>query len=490
MSGFNDGNDSFRIMGLGHVNHHHHPSGMVMPVVSSGSPSTASPASQVSFTLSDPNSPAKMEEKPKRMYKRFRNSFIYFVNDRRKRRSPEELTIGHREFISRMGEEWKGMTDGDKKPYVEMAEEDRKRYEDDVKKYGKIPPNPPKEHPHSLSPPDNGADPRNMMMGQALPTGMAQFAMYNSMAPFNGSLPNYAFPGSYMKMLPANGVPQMVNGIHRGNVTTPQAPTVSFPQELPNYQYRPDYHSSWSYPTNTAQTAPGGMSVATNGGTPPAGTNFFDPSASQSHGIVTANRSSAQLPGLSSHVVRTNPVYDKTHHSLVGAGSSTSLYPFPMHQMGHPQVQPAQRRSPMHLTHYPSHHPTARTSVGHHPGVEDAAARAMGTACNSSSTLCSSYESQPHANSPGNQGQGHAHSVSTDLSGHLSRKHTLSDTQSSDSSPQTTTPQDYGRSGLNSAWNLGSNANLHLGHSATGEMGNVDLDNQLNMILQNTMTTL
>ncbi|RKP37899.1 hypothetical protein BJ085DRAFT_3818, partial [Dimargaris cristalligena] len=66
--------------------------------------------------------------------KRFRNSFIYFVNDRRKRRTEDELAIGHREFISRMGEEWKQLNEDDKRPFVVMAEEDRKRYEDDVKK--------------------------------------------------------------------------------------------------------------------------------------------------------------------------------------------------------------------------------------------------------------------------------------------------------------------------------------------------------------------
>ncbi|KAJ1993570.1 hypothetical protein H4R33_000630 [Dimargaris cristalligena] len=145
MNSFMDLSENFRMATMSGMDS---PSGMALPAMSNGSSSTASPTSQVSFTLVDPHSPVKNEEKPKRIYKRFRNSFIYFVNDRRKRRTEDELAIGHREFISRMGEEWKQLNEDDKRPFVVMAEEDRKRYEDDVKKYGKIPPNPPKEQSH------------------------------------------------------------------------------------------------------------------------------------------------------------------------------------------------------------------------------------------------------------------------------------------------------------------------------------------------------
>ncbi|KAJ2669041.1 hypothetical protein GGI25_006277 [Coemansia spiralis] len=82
--------------------------------------------------------------KPKRPvapYKRFRNSFIFFANERRKqwkREHPEVSKIQNRGFIQDMSKVWNSMTAKEKAPYMKMAEDDKLRYEADVKKYGPL----------------------------------------------------------------------------------------------------------------------------------------------------------------------------------------------------------------------------------------------------------------------------------------------------------------------------------------------------------------
>ncbi|KAJ2234759.1 hypothetical protein IWW45_003158, partial [Coemansia sp. RSA 485] len=85
--------------------------------------------------------------KPKKVaapYKRFRNSFIFFANERRKqwkREHPEVSKIQNRGFIQDMSKVWNNMTVDEKAPYIKMAEEDKVRYEADVKKFGPLPNN-------------------------------------------------------------------------------------------------------------------------------------------------------------------------------------------------------------------------------------------------------------------------------------------------------------------------------------------------------------
>ncbi|KAJ1847179.1 hypothetical protein LPJ70_001674, partial [Coemansia sp. RSA 2708] len=81
-------------------------------------------------------------KKPKAPYKRFRNSFIFFANERRKqwrREHPEVTKIQNRGFIQEMSKVWNSMTNEEKAPYASMADEDKLRYEADVKKYGPLP---------------------------------------------------------------------------------------------------------------------------------------------------------------------------------------------------------------------------------------------------------------------------------------------------------------------------------------------------------------
>ncbi|PIA18636.1 hypothetical protein COEREDRAFT_85099 [Coemansia reversa NRRL 1564] len=80
-------------------------------------------------------------KKPKGLYKRFRNSFIFFANERRKqwrREHPEETKIQNRDFIQDMSKVWNTMSSEEKAPYIKMADKDKLRYEEDVRKYGPL----------------------------------------------------------------------------------------------------------------------------------------------------------------------------------------------------------------------------------------------------------------------------------------------------------------------------------------------------------------
>ncbi|KAJ1720082.1 hypothetical protein LPJ53_005251, partial [Coemansia erecta] len=91
-------------------------------------PSSAGPGS----TQPKPRAPRN-----KSKFKRFRNAFIYFVNDQRNKVDDETKKLKNREFLQLMSARWKKMPEDERKPYVDMAEEDKKRFESDVKKYGK-----------------------------------------------------------------------------------------------------------------------------------------------------------------------------------------------------------------------------------------------------------------------------------------------------------------------------------------------------------------
>ncbi|KAJ2382521.1 hypothetical protein GGI05_005627, partial [Coemansia sp. RSA 2603] len=49
----------------------------------------------------------------------------------------ETKKLKNREFLQLMSARWKKMPEDERRPYIDMAEEDKKRFEDDVKKYGK-----------------------------------------------------------------------------------------------------------------------------------------------------------------------------------------------------------------------------------------------------------------------------------------------------------------------------------------------------------------
>ncbi|KAJ2506533.1 hypothetical protein GGI11_006635 [Coemansia sp. RSA 2049] len=114
-------------------------------------------------------------------YKRFRNSFIFFANERRKqwkREHPEVTKIQNRGFIQGMSKVWNGMSAEEKEPYMRMAEEDKLRYEEDVKKYGPLPTGTP-----SSSTISSGAGTATSTTPTGLP--MAQVTISTTEGPLN-----------------------------------------------------------------------------------------------------------------------------------------------------------------------------------------------------------------------------------------------------------------------------------------------------------------
>ncbi|KAJ2504554.1 hypothetical protein IWW47_002475, partial [Coemansia sp. RSA 2052] len=97
---------------------------------------TATPTSGVSGAARSIKAPAP--------YKRFRNSFIFFANERRKQwklERPKKSKLQNRGFIQEMSKTWSTMSSEEKAPYIKMADEDKLRYEADVVKHGPLPTN-------------------------------------------------------------------------------------------------------------------------------------------------------------------------------------------------------------------------------------------------------------------------------------------------------------------------------------------------------------
>ncbi|KAJ2743565.1 hypothetical protein GGI20_003647 [Coemansia sp. BCRC 34301] len=88
--------------------------------------------------LSSTQAPTKSRPpRNKSKFKRFRNAFIFFVNDQRPKVDDEAKRLKNREFLQLMSARWKGMSESERSPYVKLAEDDKKRFNEDVKKYGK-----------------------------------------------------------------------------------------------------------------------------------------------------------------------------------------------------------------------------------------------------------------------------------------------------------------------------------------------------------------
>ncbi|KAI8870688.1 hypothetical protein GQ42DRAFT_155128 [Ramicandelaber brevisporus] len=92
----------------------------------------------------------QQQHSPANVFKRFRNAFIFYVNEQRRIRSDDALTK-NRDFLKMMSAEWKVMTELEKQPYYQMAQEDRERYENDQSRHGRFVPKPRGTHvkPHA-----------------------------------------------------------------------------------------------------------------------------------------------------------------------------------------------------------------------------------------------------------------------------------------------------------------------------------------------------
>ena len=67
--------------------------------------------------------------------KRGRSAYIFFCGEKREEVKQKNPKISNTEILSEMGKMWKVLNDKKKKPYVEMAEADKKRYEEEMKNY-------------------------------------------------------------------------------------------------------------------------------------------------------------------------------------------------------------------------------------------------------------------------------------------------------------------------------------------------------------------
>jgi len=66
--------------------------------------------------------------------KRGRSSYIYFCGEKRGEVKKKNPKISNTEILSELGKMWKALSDKKKKPYTEMAEADKKRYEEEKSK--------------------------------------------------------------------------------------------------------------------------------------------------------------------------------------------------------------------------------------------------------------------------------------------------------------------------------------------------------------------
>ncbi|KAJ1729963.1 hypothetical protein LPJ61_003271, partial [Coemansia biformis] len=72
-------------------------------------------------------------------FKRFRNAFIYYVNDQRQVDKVDEdvRRLKNREFLQLMSAQWKSLPLAKRQPYMRLAEEDKRRFNEDVMRFGK-----------------------------------------------------------------------------------------------------------------------------------------------------------------------------------------------------------------------------------------------------------------------------------------------------------------------------------------------------------------
>lgn len=65
------------------------------------------------------------ENKPKRAWP----PFFFFQKDKRETLQKENPDKNHKQIVALLGEEWRKLSDEQKKPYVEKSSADQKRYE-------------------------------------------------------------------------------------------------------------------------------------------------------------------------------------------------------------------------------------------------------------------------------------------------------------------------------------------------------------------------
>ncbi|KAJ2499515.1 hypothetical protein GGH96_003436 [Coemansia sp. RSA 1972] len=86
---------------------------------------------------SDPKKTKPRPPRNKSKFKRFRNAFIYYVNDQRDKVGESTKKLKNREFLQLMSARWKSLSEEERSPYVKLAEADKKRFNEDQARFGK-----------------------------------------------------------------------------------------------------------------------------------------------------------------------------------------------------------------------------------------------------------------------------------------------------------------------------------------------------------------
>ena len=77
----------------------------------------------------------KRAKKDKDAPKRALSAFFFYNQERRVTLKKEKPDLSNKDIIRTMSAEWNALTDEKKKPYIEKAEADKKRYEAEKKAY-------------------------------------------------------------------------------------------------------------------------------------------------------------------------------------------------------------------------------------------------------------------------------------------------------------------------------------------------------------------
>ena len=76
-----------------------------------------------------------IKKRPKDAPKKPITSYFYYTNERREILKKENPNLTTREIARLIGAEWRRMNDKERKPYIDKAEADKKRYMKEFREY-------------------------------------------------------------------------------------------------------------------------------------------------------------------------------------------------------------------------------------------------------------------------------------------------------------------------------------------------------------------
>ena len=79
----------------------------------------------------------RREKKDKDAPKKAISAYFFYIKERRDSITKEQPNLTNKEIVKKMSEEWNSLSDEKKKPYIQKAEADKKRYENEKTIYDK-----------------------------------------------------------------------------------------------------------------------------------------------------------------------------------------------------------------------------------------------------------------------------------------------------------------------------------------------------------------